>query len=109
MTEFSADTAAEFAGALGEIARNFAFSWHPAARAVWERIDGELFQRVDRNPVEFLAQLPQDVLERSARDETLRAEAARVRDAILAERDAPVRLEVEDGLQVAYFSLEFGL
>jgi starch phosphorylase len=109
MTEFTADTVAEFAGELGEVACNFAFSWHPEARALWERIDADLYQRVDRNPVEFLAQLPGDVLERAARDDGLRRDVERVRASILAERDAPVRVQVDDELRVAYFSLEFGL
>jgi starch phosphorylase len=109
MTEFSGETTAAFAAALGEIARNFAFSWHPEARALWERIDGELYHRVDRNPAEFLAQLPPDVLERAAADEGLRADVERVRDAIRAELEAPVRVQVDDDLRVGYFSLEFGL
>jgi starch phosphorylase len=109
MTEFTADTVGEFAEALGEIACNFAFSWQPEARALWERLDGELYQRVDRNPVDFLAQLPADVLERAAHDEGLRADVERVRAAIRAEREAPVRVQVDEGLEVAYFSLEFGL
>jgi starch phosphorylase len=108
MTDFSADTTA-VEHALAEIARNFAFTWHPEARALFERIDAELYQRVDRNPVEFLAQLPPETLARAAADEGLRADAERVRAAIHAELEAPVRVQVDEGLQVAYFSLEFGL
>src|SRR4051794_23486427 len=98
MTDFSADTTAAFRQALDEVARNFAFSWHPEARALFDRLDAELYQHVDRNPVEFVAQLPEHVLERAVGDEGLRRDVARVRAAILAEVDAPVRLQVDDDL-----------
>jgi starch phosphorylase len=109
MTDFPADTTAAFRQALEQIAHNLAFSWHPEARTLFERVDAELCVRVDRNPVEFLAQLAQEQLERAAADEGLRADVERVRAAIAAESDAPVRVHVDDGLQVAYFSLEFGV
>jgi starch phosphorylase len=95
--------------ALEEIARNFAFSWHPEARRLFERLDADLYRRVDRNPVALLAQLPREALERAAADEALTADAERVRAAIAGELTAPVRVAVDAGLQVAYFSLEFGL
>jgi starch phosphorylase len=109
MTEFSADTTEAFRQALAAVAGNFAFSWHPEARALFDRLDAELFQRVDRNPVEFVAQLPEHVLERAAGDEGLRSDVERVYASIVGEAAAPVRLQVDDDLRVAYFSLEFGL
>src|SRR5689334_8227664 len=109
MTDFSADTAGAYRHGLEQVARNFAFSWHPEARALFDRLDAELFQRVDRNPVEFAAQLPEPVLERAVADEGLRSDLERVHAAIVGERSAPVRLQVDDDLRVAYFSLEFGL
>jgi starch phosphorylase len=109
MTDFSADTTAAFREALEAVARNFAFSWHPEARALFDRLDAELYQRVDRNPVEFVAQLSEQVLERAVADQGLRDDVERVRAAILGEAAAPTRLQVDDDLRVAYFSLEFGL
>src|SRR4051795_3113162 len=109
MTEISGDTPSAFAHRLDEIAHNFAFSWLPGARALFDRMDGALYAQVDRNPVEFLAQLSHEALERAVADEGLRRDVDRVHAAVAAERDAPVRLHVDDGLQVAYFSLEFGL
>ena len=101
--------ASAFTRDLAEIAHDFAFSWHPEARALFERIGGEAFERVDRNPAALLTALSHEQLERAAADEGLRADAERVRAAIAAERTAPVRLPVERGLLVAYCSLEFGL
>ncbi len=108
MDDSSTDTTA-FERDLAAIACNFAFSWHPEARALFERLDAELFQRVDRNPVELLAQLPREALARAAADEGLCADVERIRAAVVAEQTAPVRVAVDDELQVAYFSLEFGL
>jgi len=101
--------ASAFTRDLAEIAHDFAFSWHPEARALFERIGGEAFERVDRNPAALLTALSHEQLERAAADAGLRADAERVRAAIAAERTAPVRLPVERGLLVAYCSLEFGL
>src|SRR5689334_24776149 len=108
MTDFSADTAGAYRHGLEQVARNFAFSWHPESRALFDRLDAELFQHVDRNPVEFVAQLPQETVDRAAGDEGLRADLERVLGAVLSGLDAPVRLHVDESLQVAYFSLEFG-
>ncbi|MGZ4351994.1 MAG: alpha-glucan family phosphorylase [Gaiellaceae bacterium] len=99
----------EFREALAEIASNFAFSWLPEARALFERLDADTFARVDRNPVALVQEISHETLERAAADEGLRADVERVRDAIRAEREAPVRIELDDDLLVAYFSLEFGL
>jgi starch phosphorylase len=108
MEDVPVDTTA-FERALAAIARNFAFSWHPEARILFERLDQELYRRVDRNPVALLAQLPREALERAAADDGLRADVERVHEAIVGELIAPVRVPVDDDMQVAYFSLEFGL
>jgi len=108
MRDYDAETAA-FVGDLQVVARNFAFSWHPDARALFERLDPELYDRVDRNPVALLAELPEDRLAQVAADQRLRADATRIRVEIVAERDAPVRYAADDDLLVAYFSLEFAL
>ena len=95
----------DFRDALSEIAHDFAFSWHPEARALFERLDAETFARVDRNPVLLLAEMPRETLERAAGDEGMRADVERVRAAIAAEREAPVRVALADGLSVAYLRL----
>ncbi len=99
----------ELKQALTEIAHDFAFTWHPEARTLFQRLDPELYRRVERNPVALVEGLSPAALERAAADEGLRADVERVRAAIAAEREAPVRVPVDDDLQVAYFSLEFGL
>lgn len=94
---------------LSAIAHDFAFTWHPEARALFERLDPELFRRLERNPAALVADLATETLERAAGDDGLRADVERVRAAIEAEHTAPVRVSVPEELQVAYFSLEFGL
>src|SRR5919112_516091 len=101
--------AAALADALSAVAHDFAFSWHPEARVLFERLDAELWREVERNPVELLGRLSPEALARAAADEGLRADVDRVRAALAAERTAPVRVPLPDDLRVAYFSLEFGL
>jgi starch phosphorylase len=109
LSPFPTGPAAGFLEALDEIAHNFAFSWLPEARALFERLDADLYERVERNPVALLDDLPRETIERAAADEGLRADVERVREAIRAEVDAPVRQPGDEDLLVAYFSLEFGL
>src|SRR5215203_4810832 len=106
MREHDADTAA-LVDDLQAVARDFAFSWHPDARALFERLDPDLYERVDRNPVALLEELPADRL--AGAGDGLRADAARIRGELQAEREAPVRYAADDGMLVAYFSLEFAL
>ncbi|MGI8420947.1 MAG: DUF3417 domain-containing protein, partial [Gaiellaceae bacterium] len=86
-------TGAGFLADLNEIAYDFAFSWHPEARVLLERLDPEAFERLGRNPAALLAELPAAAIERLADDGDLRAEAARVRATLDAERSAPPCLE----------------
>ena len=94
---------------LTEIAHDFAFSWHADALALFERLDPAAFDRVGRNPAALLNDLPAETIARLAEDDELCAVAGRVREALAAERAAPVRVPVDDDLLVAYFSLEFGV
>ncbi|MGE5689285.1 MAG: alpha-glucan family phosphorylase [Pseudomonadota bacterium] len=98
--------------ALAELAANFAFSWHPAARELFERLDPELWERVEHNPTALLADVADETLARAADDPGFRV--------ALEEARAPVRAELEretwwdrrggdEGFLVAYFSTEFGL
>jgi starch phosphorylase len=101
--------AAALSDALSAIAHDFAFTWHPEARALFERLDPELWRQTERNPAAVVAGLTPEALERVAADEGLAADIERVRAALAAARTAPVRVPVPDDLHVAYFSLEFGL
>src|SRR4051794_9711710 len=92
--------------ALREIGRNLAFSWHPEARALCERIDAEAFEGAGRNPLAFVEASSDALLARVAADPTLAAEVERVRRAT-ADEAAP--RPNPEGLVVAYFSAEFGV
>jgi starch phosphorylase len=98
--------------ALHELAANFSFSWHPTVRALFERLDPDGWERVERNPTALLADLDDDALARATDDpgfgvalEEARAEVRRE-----LERETWWGREHHDPeFLVAYFSTEFGL
>src|SRR5690606_26652318 len=54
---------------LEELAANFWFSWHPASRWLFSRLDQTLWRRTDNNPKLFLRCVDQAILEHAADDE----------------------------------------
>src|SRR5690349_1294162 len=98
---------------LQQLAMNLWWSWHAEARALFARIDHELYEKVVENPLALLAQAPRARLEALAKDDAFLAEMARVRkslDDYLAgptwfDREAPF----DNDARVAYFSMEFGI
>jgi starch phosphorylase len=102
---------------LAEIAGNFWWSWTPAAMALFERVDPGLWERSHHNPVKVLLHAPADTLQRLAHDRAFLAEMERIRAAMAAELDTPVRFNaasgspeaVPTGFKAAYFCAEFGL
>jgi starch phosphorylase len=59
----------ERVGRLSELAYNLYWTWRPEAQALFARIDPELWERVNRNPVRVLRDASQDRLEAVAADE----------------------------------------
>jgi starch phosphorylase len=101
---------------LAELAYNLWWSWHPAARALYRRIDSELWQAADHNPVRFLHDVSQRNLDRAANDPAFVTSYSQVMAAFDAYMNAPAestwygRTYPEAGSQLfAYFSAEFGL
>lgn len=101
---------------LTELAYNLWWSWHPAAQALYEEIDPELWKRVNHNPVKFLRLVSQRRLDRAAADSAYLARYRAVMDAFddymfppngttWYARNHP---DLGDRL-IAYFSAEFGL
>jgi glycogen phosphorylase len=101
---------------LTELAYNLWWSWNPAAQALYEEIDPELWKRVNHNPVKFLRLVSQRRLDRAAADSAYLARYRAVLDAFddymfppngttWYARNHP---DLGDGL-IAYFSAEFGL
>ncbi|HET7045675.1 MAG TPA: DUF3417 domain-containing protein, partial [Gaiellaceae bacterium] len=54
--------AAALSDALSAIAHDFAFTWHPEARALFERLDPELWRQTERNPAAVVAGLTPEAL-----------------------------------------------
>ncbi len=98
---------------LGEIARNFWFSWNVSARNLFKKINEELWEEVNHNPVKFLLLVHEEELEEIAQDEEYLKLYRQVMDEFRRyfgrkswfERKFP---EFKDNV-IAYFSPEFGL
>ncbi|ACM18899.1 alpha-glucan phosphorylase [Geotalea daltonii FRC-32] len=102
----------ELAG-LQRIAYNLWWCWEPDAIELFTRLDPELWRETRHNPVEMLGILQQTTLEMLKADEGFISHLAMVEDKLkeyLAAKTWYSKLHREDdGLRVAYFSMEFGL
>ena len=98
--------------ALGELAGNLRWSWHPPTQDLFESIDAELWEKSRQDPVKLLGLVPADLLARLADDADFlaRLEAAR---ADLADYLTGPRwyqgLDESAPSAIAYFSPEFGI
>lgn len=100
---------------LGEIARNVWWSWHPEAVELFVRVDRELWQGSNHNPVQMLGRCPQDRLDALSRDDGFITALHRAhsnlerhlnRTSWLARHP---RYSRDADFTVAYFSAEFAL
>jgi starch phosphorylase len=83
------------------------WSWHHAQRAVFRRLDPVIWKASNHNPVVMLGRVPQETLERAARDPrylALYRRACETLDAYMAPHDGAA-----SEMLVAYFSMEYGL
>jgi glycogen phosphorylase len=99
---------------LQPLAYNLRWSWDLPTRALFERIDPELWRRTGGNPVRLLAEADPGRLESLAADRAFRRElAARSQEltSYLASRSTWYlrRHEARERRLVAYFSAEFGV
>ncbi|MFQ5706732.1 MAG: alpha-glucan family phosphorylase [bacterium] len=99
---------------LGELADNLWWSWHPEARMLFKSLDRQAWKESIHNPVKMLNELPQEVLESAAKDQTY----LRHMDAVLGQfrKEMETRAgwfleHVLESLEypIAYFSAEYGL
>jgi starch phosphorylase len=99
---------------LAELAYNLWWSWHPAARMLFKRLDRLEWKANGHNPVKLLKTLPQKSLEAAAGD----PEFLRHYDGVLAEFHREIQPQVcwftenitaAECFPIAYFSLEYGL
>jgi starch phosphorylase len=101
---------------LYELAYNLWWSWHPEARALYRKLDPDLWEAVGHNPVRFLSEVEPRRLEEAAND----GEYLPRYDAVL--RDFDEYMHPGQGgtwfsrtypeltnCTIAYFSAEFGL
>jgi glycogen phosphorylase len=96
---------------LRELAYNLLWSWDEEIRALFLRLDRELWETTGQNPVLMLGRVSQETLEERALDDSYRAFHDRVLAryrAYLAERTAWDKRVGERPL-IAYFSAEYGL
>ncbi len=100
---------------LMSMARNVWWSWNERARALFERIDPELFESVAENPIALLARARQDRLDALANDAGYLAEIAEVRRLFEGYLTRESWFERTYGstpfasTKIGYFSMEFGL
>ncbi|NOX36003.1 MAG: glycosyltransferase family 1 protein [Calditrichaeota bacterium] len=98
---------------LKELAYNLYFSWNPEARQLFRQIDPELWKRVNHNPVKFLQEVQQHLLEEKSRDPQYLALFKKVMveyDQYMKNEDtwfSHAHPEYQDKI-IAYFSAEFG-
>lgn len=101
---------------LYELAYNLWWSWHPEARALYRKLDPQLWEEVGHNPVRFLSEIEPHYLEEAAHD----PEYLPRYDSVLTEFDRYMHPQAGEtwfshtypelkDRTIAYFSAEFGL
>lgn len=91
---------------LDEIAHNLWWVWNYEATELFSKIDTELWNSTEGNPVLMLESLSYRRLEEIAKDEALMAMIYKVYEKFRAYMDEPKRTDTPS---VAYFSMEYGL
>ena len=97
---------------LEQLSRNVWWCWKKDAIELFRRIDPSGWVQSGRNPIAFLAKIPQDRFEQLARDDGYLAHMDRVRESFQSLVVDPVienGMLITPGQTVAYFSMEFGL
>ncbi len=97
---------------LRELAYNYWWSWDSEAQSLFARIDPDLWERLNHNPLALLQQIPQARLEELARDSDFLAFLHYVYHRFQAAREAPSRYRHPPGTAletIAYFCAEYGI
>jgi starch phosphorylase len=111
--EISGDLPPQLTG-LGEIASNLWWSWHPAARMLFKKLDRQAWKECGHNPMKMLRDLPREILLSAAGDphylHHYQAVLARFREEMRA-KEGWFAENIRDpgSLPIAYFSAEYGL
>jgi len=98
---------------LYELSRNLWWVWNPEAIELFRRLDRELWEKTNHNPVKLLGMLSQQQLAEAANDSGYMVQLNRVYRAFKDHLDGQgwfrTHHEGASAMLVAYFSAEFGL
>jgi starch phosphorylase len=98
---------------LLELAHNMWWVWNPDAVELFRRLDRQLWEELNHNPVKFLGAIEQSKLKAAAQDEGYLAHLKRVYETFRGHLDEPGWFQKtypdKSDLLVAYFSAEFGI
>ncbi|MGW0516378.1 alpha-glucan family phosphorylase [Crossiella sp. NPDC003009] len=109
--------------ALGRLATNLRWAWHPPTQDLFAAVDETIWQETGGDPIRLLAQVPVERLQRLATDESFLTRTRAIDDDLQRYLGQPRwyqrRQEEIEGAQglgeqglpssVAYFSMEFGV
>lgn len=99
---------------LEDLACNLWWSWHPAARMLFKRLNREAWKESGHNPIKMLEELPRDALESASKDtDYMRGYQAMITrfQKMMASKEGwfTENIKDPDSLPIAYFSAEYGL
>ena len=101
---------------LRDIAYNLRWAWNHEAIELFRRLDRDLWETCEHNPVRMLGTIAQERLQDAAQDESFLNHLERVaRDNYAYEKAANSwykknhEATLKAGAKIAYFSMEFGL
>ena len=102
---------------LLDVAYNLWWTWHPDAVALFVRLDRELWEKTNHNPVQLLGTCSQDVLNRAAEDDGFLTSLARVKQDLgehlqrrpWHEKALESSNDLPGEFTIAYFCAEYGL
>ncbi len=100
-------------GRLRELAYNLWWGWNPDGFDLFRRLDVDLWEQVEHNPVRLLSSISQARLEQAAKDRAYLAQLDRVLDSLYVYMSQRTWFDENhkdhpEGT-IAYFSMEFGL
>ena len=99
---------------LQEIANNLWWSWNTEFLRLFKRIDNDLWETVDKNPVKFLKRVSQERIEMASKDEKFLKEYSKVVknfENYMSSKDTWYSKKYPNSRNdlIAYFSAEYGL
>ncbi|MEN6535911.1 MAG: alpha-glucan family phosphorylase [Bryobacteraceae bacterium] len=93
---------------LTELAHNLLYSWDPAIRSLFRRLDPGMWRACNRNAVMMLGRVSQDALEKAAIDPRYLSLYRQTCDRFDSYMQQPTDPSAGNKL-IAYFSMEFGI